>query len=634
MSHSRPLISGPLRSELDLIEFLRPYKRVRTDAVCQKNVDASQVTVWISKNGEWLRGKPRNTKESGSWCQSYLTAMLGLSPAQYEVAKKEMFSPQDGLNGVYVHESQKKFALVYRPAQRWSNRTKAAIAGGAVLAGSLGLAGTRYAMRSRPNNQAAAQPGQTTDPFVEIHDELSRIEAELQAKLDDEDSILSLQGLDGDRVYLDAFEDTIQRAVKVSPKSQAEIQSELNFGRALHERVLELMARIETLSRLGMPKTNILQFLNGKYAFIINSTQWKNVKPQIRVVLKYIEAHRKEQLKLQIANQFDALIQNANEKYDEGLINEYLTQAQTDINELVNVARSDPLELKQALNELIDFYTGLKRAEIVRMLLAEKIKLDPSDETTANELRQLADANEQIFSQSTRSTYIEERRKREPNTLQKTLDELYRNIQTAIQKSNSSTLPVGNIQGYGDYVRVLREFQSLGLASKELSSPYEKLLKIASSLQSLAISENELRSLMRRNTYESIRTSDPWKQSKDTIIKFANDLIDTGCKTKVIDDDDCQFYHKVAAMALYDEIVKKSSEPSQFHNFNKVLSRMKDSVGKCAAADGNCPYFAALEQVRKHYSADSNKNQAKLEAIDMALESARKLNDGDSDPDE
>ena len=87
-------------------------------------------------------------------------------------------------------------------------------------------------------------------------------------------------------------------------------------------------------------------------------------------------------------------------------------------------------------------------------------------------------------------------------------------------------------------------------------------------------------------------------------------------------------------MALYDEIVKKSSEPSQLQNFNKVLSRMKDSVGKCAAADGNCPYFAALEQVRKHYSADSNKNQAKLEAIDMALESARKLNDGDSDPDE
>lgn len=260
------------------------------------------------------------------------------------------------------------------------------------------------------------------------------------------------------------------------------------------------------------------------------------------------------------------------------------------------------------------------------MLLIEKIKLNPSDETTANELRQLADANEQIFSQSTRSTYIEERRKREPNTLKKTLDELYRNIQTAIQKSNSSTLPVGNIQGYGDYVRVLRELQSLGLAPKELSSPYEKLLQTASSLQSLQISEHELRSLMRRQKYESIRTSEPWKQWNNTITKFANDLIDTECKRKIRDADDCLFYHKVTATKLYDDIVTKSSEKSNVHKIFNLIGQLKDRVGFCAAADGECPYFAALEQLYTYFDQNSKQNKTKLDVISSALDEARKLN--------
>ena len=146
MRRTVPLISPT--TELDLIEFLKHYKRLSADKVCTQPIDVSQVSVWTFKGGVWTHGVPDRAVRNGSWCQSYLTSALNLSRNEYDRAKQELFAQTNGLNGVYKHKSDDLFAIVYRPSPKLSNSTKAAIAGGLVLAGGLGLAGTRYALQA------------------------------------------------------------------------------------------------------------------------------------------------------------------------------------------------------------------------------------------------------------------------------------------------------------------------------------------------------------------------------------------------------------------------------------------------------------------------------------------------------
>lgn len=154
MRRAVPLISPT--AESDLLEFLKPYKKLSSDEICQTPIDASQLVVWTFK-GTWHRHDARKLpKKLGSWCQVYLTSLLGLSDAQYQLVKKELFSR--GLNGVYKHQSRDLFAIVYRPALRLSNSTKAAIAGGLVLAGGLGLAGRHYGMQAPTETAKASNP--------------------------------------------------------------------------------------------------------------------------------------------------------------------------------------------------------------------------------------------------------------------------------------------------------------------------------------------------------------------------------------------------------------------------------------------------------------------------------------------
>lgn len=306
---TKQLISGPLSSELELIEFLRPYKRVRADAVCQKPVDASQVTVWVFKNGEWLQTKPTHSGKSGSWCHSALAAILGLSPAEYAVAKKEMFSPQDGLNGVY--ESQKKYTLVYRPSQRWSNRTKAAIAGGAALVGGLGLAGTRYAMRGRSGStQAVSKPCQTSDELTAITDELSRIKSDLEAMLNDENVELRSDRLDEYRAFLGSFDQKLQTAADKSTKSKQDTNIEVSNATNLEARVRQLMMLIEGLSKIGVSNKNILSLWQNTYADIIKSSDWEKIDAEFPYVFEFLRNHPEKLAKFEIAHDFNQVIQN------------------------------------------------------------------------------------------------------------------------------------------------------------------------------------------------------------------------------------------------------------------------------------------------------------------------------------
>ena len=175
-----PLISPT--TELDLIEFLKPYRRLRAEKVCTQPVDSSQVTVWTFKGGAWTRGVPNRTAHTGSWCQSYLTTALNLSRSEYDQAKKELFSQASGLNGLYQHKSQYLYAIVYRP-QTWLNkRNIAAIAGGTALVG-LGVAGTRYALRN-PQAQASLKVPPGSKPPSTSQDLETRI-SEYDKKLGD-----------------------------------------------------------------------------------------------------------------------------------------------------------------------------------------------------------------------------------------------------------------------------------------------------------------------------------------------------------------------------------------------------------------------------------------------------------------
>jgi hypothetical protein len=178
LHHSRttvPLISAQRDPELDLIEFLRPYKRLSADKVCTQPIEASQVSIWTSKSGVWTHGVPDRAVRNGSWCQSYLTSALNLSRAEYDLAKRELFAGKDSLNGVYKHKSQDLYAIVYKP-KNWLNKTSiAAIAGGTALVG-LGVAGTRYALRKpQATSQATSKPTPGPKPSVPTSDDLEVI---------------------------------------------------------------------------------------------------------------------------------------------------------------------------------------------------------------------------------------------------------------------------------------------------------------------------------------------------------------------------------------------------------------------------------------------------------------------------
>jgi len=118
----------------NLIEFLKSYTRLHTDDICAQRVDPSSLVAWVFVDGEWqVRRGIETQKDTKSWCQVYLTSMLGLDPIQYQRAKRELFTSNDGLTGVYRHKTRPAHALVYRPSRRLSTALTPAVAGGIEL---------------------------------------------------------------------------------------------------------------------------------------------------------------------------------------------------------------------------------------------------------------------------------------------------------------------------------------------------------------------------------------------------------------------------------------------------------------------------------------------------------------------
>lgn len=122
-------------SESQLVEFLKFYTRLHTDDICAQRVDPSNLVAWVFVDGAWqVRRGIEPPEDTNSWCQVYLTATLGLDPVQYERAKRELFTSNDGLSGVYRHKTRPAHALVYRPSRGLSTASIAAITAGSTAA--------------------------------------------------------------------------------------------------------------------------------------------------------------------------------------------------------------------------------------------------------------------------------------------------------------------------------------------------------------------------------------------------------------------------------------------------------------------------------------------------------------------
>ncbi len=147
-------------SDLDMRRFLRSYIRVSRPAACLSPIDQSRVTVWTSSGRDgWLKADREIVPKSGSqsWCRLYLTSILGLSPAGYERAQKDLFTDTKSLNGVY-RKSDGSYALVYRKPSSLSAGTIAAVTGGALVATGLGVAKVIHSNRQKKGAELTSKP--------------------------------------------------------------------------------------------------------------------------------------------------------------------------------------------------------------------------------------------------------------------------------------------------------------------------------------------------------------------------------------------------------------------------------------------------------------------------------------------
>lgn len=155
-------------SEGTLRRFLKPYQRVTRDElpkICGTRINESQVTVWTFKDGVWSCGQPDALDGSRSWCYAHLASKW--SDDEYQAVKKDLFSNQDELNGVYRRRSETgkatRYAIVYRPTSRLSTWKVGTIASGVALVGGLGLVGARLILRDRPRKKKLEEEKEAND---------------------------------------------------------------------------------------------------------------------------------------------------------------------------------------------------------------------------------------------------------------------------------------------------------------------------------------------------------------------------------------------------------------------------------------------------------------------------------------
>jgi hypothetical protein len=118
---------------------------------------------------------------------------LGLNPAQYEQAKKELFNSVDGLSGVYKHQARPIYALVYKPSSKLSAAAVAAVAaGGAAVLGVGGGLTARHLMKKR---EVTPVVNNDTDSSI-LRDFNDNLKAILLLKKDDKLKAGEVPGVD------------------------------------------------------------------------------------------------------------------------------------------------------------------------------------------------------------------------------------------------------------------------------------------------------------------------------------------------------------------------------------------------------------------------------------------------------
>jgi hypothetical protein len=289
--NSTQLVNPRQEPDQDLIEFLRHYKRLTGAKVCTQRIDASQVTVWTFKGGMWTRGTPDRAVRNGSWCQSYLTSALQLSRNEYDRVKRELFAQTRGLNGVYKHKSDDSFAIVYRPSPKMSNSTKAAIAGGLVLAGGLGLAGTRYALQA-PTQNVAQTPQPSTRTLVKPlptpsqPDTPNLPQIDLTEKLEDfYRRLKDICDIKATRIVLGYFPDL--------QSYEGAIQEYKDAGNDV-ARYQEQTEWFRRLARLEMPTSDVDELFDKSFAAIVRNREFMKSRDTF---CQYF-SHNKDQARL------------------------------------------------------------------------------------------------------------------------------------------------------------------------------------------------------------------------------------------------------------------------------------------------------------------------------------------------
>jgi hypothetical protein len=278
--------------DTDVVQFLKSYRRVPADKACSTRVEANQVTLWVFVRGRWVRREvEEQPKNSRSWCQNYLASVV--SPADYERVKKELFAGR-GINGVYKHQSEPLYAVVYRPSG-FNKRALAALAGGVALAGGLGVAYNRYGTPKIPTNSTASYkvPSINTGGNRDVNDmktELQTRTRDIRTLLDcKKDAIIKLEG--DFKSYVDlfhAYNNECLRLICLSVHFTSDDDqpgSTLNMDRMRtdikqHEQDVkeysDLVEEVEILNRLQKSPNELESILKlPTYAEIIDTSLWK-----------------------------------------------------------------------------------------------------------------------------------------------------------------------------------------------------------------------------------------------------------------------------------------------------------------------------------------------------------------------
>ena len=377
-------------SESDLVEFLESYTRLHVDDICAQRVDPSNLVAWVFRDGTWqVRRGLEMQKDSKSWCRVYLTSMLGLDPVQYERAKRELFTSNDGLTGVYRHKIRPAHALVYRPSRGLSTASIAAItAGSAAVAGVGGLVLRQIIANKKQGDQVP----DTSDDSGERSDQSAK------------SPVLALADLQEFNEHIGKLKQSAENLNQYLSRNDAQVVDDsaefveftklLDDAKPFENKVPELIyaainpfvdlaTKIKALISARTTGSGIELTFNKSYADVIRSKLWTDHKLEL---IQYINLAGNDGLKkaLLATQNYESIIKKPSYEWSsDPIIGEVLNRAEqevdcADINKcpfkkLSMELRQDPSNRETFDNITIDHYLKGSEKQIGTELARRKV---------------------------------------------------------------------------------------------------------------------------------------------------------------------------------------------------------------------------------------------------------------------